>query len=183
MHKILQAAAILAALSVVGCIPVRPITQTNKASDYTTQPRNVVFVPAIGGSLPNDQIDLFKTVFAASLQSCGLKVATLPVASTPNTFAITAAIRDSGNAGGKADSVLVVQTAQTGRDNAGQNDVGYALSLDDLVSKKTVWKAIIKTHWDPLLSQHDALGRDVAAAAVAAMRKDNLIPEGCAPAP
>lgn len=181
MTRLPHIAILLSALSVAACVPVRPISQTNKAADYTSHPQSLVFVPAIAGSLPGDQVNLFETDFLASLRACGLTMTAVPVSEAPNPYVIAAATRGNG-AGANADSVLIVQTAQKGTSSGGQIAVGYALTLDDLVSKKTVWKAIIDAQWDPLLSDHSALGRDLSAAAIASMRKDSLIPERCASA-
>lgn len=180
MSGIINAAGtLLAALAVAGCT-VRPITESNKAPDYTTRPHSLVLVPAIGGSLPDDQLKLFDTEFAAALRACGVKVAASPAFPSTDSFAITAAIRNAGD-GANADSVLVLRPIATASNSSGQFAVGYLLSLDDLASKKPVWKATIHAQWDTLLSQNK-VGRALAAAVVAQMRKDDLLPQQCAPA-
>lgn len=180
MSKLFQIAMLLAASSTAGCMPIRPIAQTNKAADYTSQPQNIVLVPAIAFSLPPGQVDVFERELLASLQACGVKVtATSVISAMPTPDVIAAAARGNGGTT-KADSVLALQTTQTGTSTSGQTSVAYGLSLDDLVSNRTVWKAVVNVHWDPLLSDHSGLGRDLAAATMAALRKDNLLPERCA---
>ncbi|HEY1503554.1 MAG TPA: hypothetical protein VGF92_04590 [Stellaceae bacterium] len=181
MNRLFPIAILVAALPMVGC-EVRPVTQTNKAPDYTTQPRNLVLVPAIAGGLPSDQVDLFETEFTTSLEVCGVRVTATPAAGVPNPYVIAAATRDSGGGATKVDAVLVVQTTQTGTSNGVKTSLGYSASLDDLGTKKTVWKAVVNMHWDSLLSDHSALGRDLATAVVAAMRRDGLLPTQCAAA-
>lgn len=181
MSRLFQIALLLTILSIVGCAPI-PVTQTNKLADYTSKPERIVLMPVIADSLRADQVNLFETEFLASLRECGLTVTAQPVSAAPNASFMAAVLRGNGGAT-HADSLLVVQTAEKGTTGGyGQTSVGYGLSLDDLVSKRTVWKAIVTIGWDPAFGDRRVLGHALAAAAVAAMQKDNLLPERCASA-
>jgi hypothetical protein len=170
---------VTAAVCVLAGCAAHTHSESNKASEYTGQPKRIDVIEMLGPGLPADQINDFNLSFGRSMGACrvGIAIVTMPqdIANAPS---LTAAFL----AGHKAEAVLTIGTSMTQMASGQLFLVQYLFSLTDVASGKPVWKALIALNWDTLLGDKSHLGQTLAAAAIQQMQKDQLV-ANCAGAP
>jgi hypothetical protein len=177
--------AVLAFASLVGAC-ARASAVSNKATDYAYEPKRMFvrenFIPA-----RNLRINQFDQRLIAGLGACGVAVETgpLPVRAGNgleiNDAADEAALRTASEEIQRfgADAVLtVIEARATQRALSGQLVTAeFGLSLYDVASKKTVWKAKIdlRAGMDGAMVQYGNSAHAVADAIVERLSQDGIL--------
>jgi len=134
--------------------------QSNRAQDYTQQPKRLFVITNIGSDFGPEYAEAFRGALTRIAKDCGAEVEV----SFLNPVELDEGVHDRKQKAFNADTLLSVRRAGGTKDGYGLFQVIYDARLIDLATKKIVWRSSMTFHRNrivPIEKRGEALAVDL----------------------
>jgi len=133
---------IFVSIIVSACAAPRSQITSNKAENYSTEPKRIFVVTDVGSDFGKDFADSFQSKLITIARGCGADVEV----STISTLELDNNVHSKKLKNFGADTVMTVKRNGGTRTNGVLNHVIYNVKITDIQNKKTVWRANVNFH-------------------------------------
>jgi len=168
--KARHAAIIVLSFVIGACAPATRV-QSNKAQDYTSEPKRVFVLTDVGSDFGDEYAQAFQERLVGIARDCGavIEVSRINPLELDNS-ARTARMKDFN-----PDVVLSIFRAGGTRNQSGLFHVIYDVRLQDVQSKKMVWRANFNFYRGGGLIPVADRGRALAVDITNKMKEDGIV--------